>query len=336
MNVLFFKADDNELAEEFKKFMPVNVTTSYGTLEPALVQAEAKFVVPVLGSALTERMAVYFQLPTEDRTDAKMNRVLSLIQAAELRLAYWDSFDQLAVTITDHGLEDTMGDNRVYRYQSDGLRDNLNRQGYEMLELLVEFLESESDYFPEWDNSECCTHNIKSVIQDSKRFFAIVSFKRDYRLYLVLRQYITATERMELPFRVGEALAGIMTEHTEDMGAGTRFALLYPMAQMFVAFWALADGLPVLQGRITPDGVVVMQESASYSASGRTNQLANDKVITSMQERFRGMAEYYAGRMVEYLNGHSGDFPEWEVSKPSSEGYRLHERSNARKKSFHV
>ena len=36
MNVLFFRADENDLAEEFKRFLPVNVTTSFVTLEPAL------------------------------------------------------------------------------------------------------------------------------------------------------------------------------------------------------------------------------------------------------------------------------------------------------------
>ena len=336
MNVLFFKADENELAEEFKKFLPVNVTTSFSTLEPALVMAETKFIRTVLGAPLMGRLATYFAEPAEQRTDEKMNKAVELVQSAELRLAYWDSFDQLAVTITDHGLEDTMGDNRVYRYQADGLRENLQRQGFEMLELLVEYLEEESAYFVEWGQSECCTKNIKSVLQDTKRFFAIVGLKKDYRLYLKMREYITNTERMELPFRIGEALARIMTEHTEEVGAGTRFEVLYPMVQMFVAFWALADGLPVLQGTVTSDGVLQMQESASYSMSGRTNVLAGDKVLEAMQGRFRSTAEYYAGRIVEYLNGHASDFPEWTVRKDGSEGYRVYDRNNRGKKSFHA
>ena len=336
MNVLFFKADENELAEEFKKFLPVNVTTSFSTLEPALVLAEEKFIRAVLGAELMARLAAYFELDAEDRTDGVLNRAIELVQSAELRLAYWDSFDQLAVTITDHGLEDTMGDNRVYRYQADGLRENLQRQGFEMLELLVEFLEDESSHFPEWESSEACTHNVKSVLQDSKRFFAIVGLKKDYRLFLKLREYITNTERMELPFRIGGALSRIVTEHTEDVGENTRFAVLYPMVQMFVAFWALADGLPVLQGTVTADGVLQMQESASYSMSGRTNVLAGDKVLEAMQGRFRGSAEYYAGRIVEYLNLHQAEFPEWEVKVPGSESYRVHERDNRGRRSFHV
>ena len=336
MNVLFFKADDNELAEEFKKFLPVNVTTSFSTLEPALVMAETKYIRPVLGASLMTRLATYFELDAEDRTDEVMNRAIELVQSAELRLAYWDSFDQLAVTITDHGLEDTMGDNRVYRYQADGLRENLQRQGYEMLELLVEYLDGEIVHFPEWEESEACSRKVKSVLQTSRRFFDIVGIRRDFRLFLKLREYITNAERMELPFRIGGTLAKIMTEHTEDVGDGTRFETLYPMVQMFVAFWALADGLPVVQGTVTADGVLQMQESASYSMSGRTNVLAGEKVLEAMQSRFRGNAEYYAGRIVEYLNLHASEFPEWTVSKPSSEGYRVHDRDNRGRKSFHV
>ena len=36
MNVLFFKADENELAEEFKKFLPVNVDGVRGTADGAV------------------------------------------------------------------------------------------------------------------------------------------------------------------------------------------------------------------------------------------------------------------------------------------------------------
>ena len=187
----FFKAEENWLAEEFKRFVPVNVTTSFITLEPALVLAEDKYIRAVLGARLMERLAAYFELDAEERTDGVLNRVIELVQSAELRLAYWDSFDQLAVTITDHGLEDTMGDNRVYRYQADGLRENLQRQGFEQLEQLVEYLEAESSSFPEWEESEACTHKMKSVLPDSKRFFAIVGLKRDYRLFHGrTRQYI--------------------------------------------------------------------------------------------------------------------------------------------------
>ena len=336
MKVLFFKAEENWLAEEFKRFVPVNVTTSFITLEPALVLAEDKYIRAVLGARLMERLAAYFELDAEERTDGVLNRAIELVQSAELRLAYWDSFDQLAVTITDHGLEDTMGDNRVYRYQADGLRENLQRQGFEQLEQLVEYLEAESSSFPEWEESEACTHKMKSVLPDSKRFFAIVGLKRDFRLFLKLREYITNTERMELPFRLGEQLAKIVTERTEAVGEGSRFEVLYPMVQMFVAFWALADGLPVLQGTVTADGVLQMQESASYSMSGRTNVLAGDKVMEAMQGRFRGSAEYYAGRMVEYLNTHAAEFPEWTVKVPGSESYRVQDRCNRGKRSFHV
>lgn len=335
MKVLFFKSDDNELAEEFKKFLPVNVTTSFSTLEPALVLAETKYILAVLGAPLMARLAEYFGQDAEMRTDAKLDKAVELVQSAELRLAYWDSFDQLAVTITDHGLEDTMGDNRVYRYQADGLRENLQRQGFEMLELLVEYMEAESDYFPEWSHSEFCTLNVKSVLQDSKRFFAIVGLKRDYRLFLRMREYITNTERVELPFRIGRALADILVNHEEDTGAGSRMAVLYPMVQMFVAFWALADGLPVLQGTVTADGVLQMQDTGG-SSGGRVDVLSGNKVLESMQGRFRTNAEYYAGRIVEYLNGHAAEFPEWTVAGAGSEGYRVHERSNRGKRSFHV
>ena len=59
MMVLFFKADENELAEEFKRFLPVNVTTSFSTLEPALVLAEEKFIRSVLGAQLMARLACF-------------------------------------------------------------------------------------------------------------------------------------------------------------------------------------------------------------------------------------------------------------------------------------
>ena len=56
MTTYFFSEDKNISAEEFKRFLPVNVNTSYRTLAPAITTAEIK-IAEIIGKECFEKLA---------------------------------------------------------------------------------------------------------------------------------------------------------------------------------------------------------------------------------------------------------------------------------------
>jgi len=49
MTPKLFKAEYNIKAEEFKKFLPVNVNFSFRSIAPAISLCERKYLIPLLG-----------------------------------------------------------------------------------------------------------------------------------------------------------------------------------------------------------------------------------------------------------------------------------------------
>ena len=94
MTPRLFAPENNTKAEEFKQFLPVNVTCSFRSLAPAIAQCETKYLLPVLGEPLFERLAAYYEAGTHDSDLLEL--LLKRSQYAVVRLAYWQDYDLLS------------------------------------------------------------------------------------------------------------------------------------------------------------------------------------------------------------------------------------------------
>ena len=208
----FFKEENNRNnAAEFKHCLPVNVNTSFVTLAPAIATVEQQRMKPLLGTPLFEEMADYYAHEGSSGRDPVRNELVSLIQMAVVRLAYWDSFDQLAVMMSDSGLSDKNGENRAYRYQADAMKDSLLRQGFAYLNQIAGYCTENIRELELFSKSEYYSDRENSTIHSMKEMERIVSLGGNFFLFARLREYIAETESMELPYRVGQSLTSLLT-----------------------------------------------------------------------------------------------------------------------------
>lgn len=328
----FFKKSNNtDHAEEFKKCMPVNVNTSFVTMAPAIATAEQQRIKPILGTALFDEAATYYDQNGTTGSSNIMNELVSLIQMAVVRLAYWDSFDQLAVMISDRGISDTNGDNRVYRYQADALRESLMRQGYSYLNQAIGLCLDNIGTLQNFTSSEYYSERQSSTIRTMKEMEKIVSLNGDFCVFARLREYIEETEKMELPFRIGSTLAAkLMTEREEQ-----RISTLLRSAQGFVAHWSMADAVPLLGVVMTPQGPMVTSEQSSNG--GKVTNAPGPAMIADLQKRHREMAERYIGQLVTFCKQHTDTYPEIsEIGISTDHEKTAMFRDNKNKKTFLV
>ena len=127
MTPRLFKPENNTKAEEFKEFLPVNVTCSFRSLAPAIAQCEDKYLLPILGETLFSRLAAYYEGGTHD--NELLEALLKRSQYAVVRLAYWQDYDLLSVSMSDKGAADNAGEGRLYKYQADALKKALKNGG---------------------------------------------------------------------------------------------------------------------------------------------------------------------------------------------------------------
>ena len=205
MTPQFFKAENNDHAAEFKNCLPVNVNTSFRTLAPAIATAEEERVKPMLGTPLFERVASYYQQHGTSGESNVLNSLVVLVQMAAVRLAYYDSFDQLAVMMSDSGLSDKNGENRAYRYQADALKANLGRQGFSYLNAMVRHCETYIEELPEFEQSPYHAEMQSSLIRSLGDFQRYVQIGGDFCLFARLREFISANrdDGAAIPHRRG-------------------------------------------------------------------------------------------------------------------------------------
>lgn len=328
----FFKQENNaDGAAEFKRCLPVNVNTSYKTLAPAIATVEQQRLKPVLGAPLFEEAAAYYATNGTDGNDSVKNELVALIQMAVVRLAYWDSFDQLAVMMSDRGISDTNAENRAYRYQADALKESLLRQGFNYLNQIVGFCMDHILALPLFRQSEEYSIMESSTIRTLKEMESVVPINGDYFLFSRLRGYIAEVEAMDLPYRVGASLATLLTSGSDD----ARITVLMRSARGFVAHWSLAEAIPFLNIVMTPQGPMVASEESTRTVSGKVANPPRPEVLDAYQQRHRDMAERYIGQLVTYCKQHADTYPEIEeIGTATDHEKPAGHRDNRGKKTF--
>lgn len=291
-----------ENADDFKKCLPVNVNTTFETLAPAIAQAETDFIKPVLGEPLFDTLSdMYNRVAPYDDTPPgpKQCDVIEHLQFAIIRLAYWDSFDQLSVMMSDNGISDQNGESRVYRYQAENLRSNLYRQGYQRLKQAMAIIEENPQEFPDFEQSPYYALSAASLIKSTQDFDSLVPIDGDFRTFSRLRRFITTVEQMDLAFRLGQELsAAIMQDQTE-----ARFAPIMPALRMYVACKAYAEALPFLKSN------AIGEVKKETSNDGTTNNF-DQKAINGMTQLYNERGERYMATVINYCKNNLDTFPE--------------------------
>lgn len=299
----FFKKENNEKADEFKKFLPVNVNTSFRTLAPAIATAEQNWVRKIVGEPLFDRMAKYYAERTDTASDNLNDHLVELFQMAVVRLAYWDSFDQLAVTMADNGIRDTNGENRAYRYQADALRNSLFRQGYAYINSIAGFCTKHIKDYPEFKESHYYSVRSSSLIRDMDSFEMVSSIGRDFCVFVRLRDFIEEAETMELPFRIGQSLCDQL--HGDQIPEP--LTRILPSIRGFLVHWSLAEAIPSLNVAHTPQGLMVVSEESRQG--GSVQNAPTPEQVDALVHRHREMAARHIGKAVSFMKAHPSDYP---------------------------
>lgn len=297
MMTYFFSKDKNTSAEEFKSFLPVNVNTSYRTLAPAITTAEIK-IAEIIGKECFHKLASYY---ANGSADSSITETIELLQFAIIRYAYYDSFDQLSVVMSDTGLYDNNGENRVYRYQSDALRESLQRQAFEFIDRVIDKLEVLQDFEKEFLLSPACTIQKTSLIKNSKEFKKTTAINCDYRLLVAIRPALTACENINLPFCIGQRLTD------ELYSSPNRFEKILPLIKSYVCHKAIADSAEFIGSQLSHTGWSVQAEKTK---DGKYSQRADMATLQSIKKSYSNLAENLISQIVVFFKTNKKDFPE--------------------------
>jgi len=304
MTPKLFKPEYNTKAEEFKKFLPVNVNFSFRSIAPAIALCERKYLVPLLGDALFHRLAHYYAA-SEQKKKVPLKELLTLCQFALIRLAFWQEYDILSVNLSDKGAADNAGDNRLYRYQTEALKDNLKNEGFDQLDAVLEFCEQNIAALPEFSQSPCHLATENSLIKNTKEFNSIYYINSSRLVFLKMRYFVTSVEELKLKHHFGTAFcAELLTANP----AVEKYAHIILAIKKFIVFKAIADGIAELHQMPTDRGLIFQTAIATRISEVQYAPVPSAE-LERIHKEYTHKAERYLSSVIDTLKKYPQDYP---------------------------
>ena len=165
---MFFKN-----VNEIKAILPIGVGNDFNRLKPHIENAENKYIRPLLGLDICNELVLFYETdypdePSEDEILRK--QLLDKIQFATIHLAFYVGFDFLNISVTDAGFQriETERTKGLYKYQEDSLKTFFSETGYNALDDILVFLETNIDSFENYLTSESFNNFITSFLPTVK------------------------------------------------------------------------------------------------------------------------------------------------------------------------
>jgi len=325
---MIFKKENNPKAEEFRKYIAVNISLSFDNLRPYIDSAERKFLMPLLGKSLYDQLITFYN-SDQTGTDSQIWKTfLERCQAAVINLALLNAYPVLNAFISDSGISRTHDKEKaLFKYQEDALIDSFKENGFNGLDDVLEYLEANISKFDKWKESANYTLIKKSIIKSTSEFNAVYNIGNSRIVFLQLKPFINQIIDLELPSILGEDLVNRITTSLESETPDEKITNLLPDLRKTIVFSSIALGIDELGLNITERGSLFTLKT---EGDGNTEQqFPGQEYLAMLQSKNQKTANKYFSRLVRYITSHADDYPEFTGDNTSP--YAIH-RDNTGKK----
>lgn len=325
---MIFKKEKNTKAEEFRKYIAVNVSLSFDNLEPYIDPAERKYLTPLLGKELYDQLITFYNNNQSEEDSELWNSLLHLCQHAVINLALLKAYPVLNAHISDSGISRAHSKEKaLYKYQEDLLIDSFKEDGFNGLDDVLAFLEDNINKFPKWKKSDNYTLIKSSIIKSTAEFNAVYNIGNSRIVFLQLKPYINQVVDLDVPSILGEDLTNrIITSLAADT-PDEKITNLLPDLRKTIVFSSIALGVDEMGLNVTERGMLF---SLRTEGDGNTEQqLPDQEYLAMLQSKNQKTANKYFSRLVRYITSHAEDYPEFTGDNSSPFAIR---RDNSGKK----
>jgi len=326
MEPKLFKSALNNRAEELKKFLPVNVTFNFKTLAPSLAVCEEKYLISLLGK---ETFKTIYEAYNSSSSDTVLKEAVEKAQYALIYLAIWQDYDLLALQISDSGAQANFNkDNRAYKYQEINLKNTLKNNGFNMLDSLLEVIESNIDKFEAFKTHENYTKNIDSLIKTTFDLNRIFNTANSRLVFIKMKYFIENVEKTILLHRIGKDFFSELILNTEAVQP------VIGNIKKYIVYRAISDGISELGKNPTERGLMFEQEVSNRDNFSEIKPIIGSE-LTKTLAYYDKMAENFMSTAIDFMKKNPEDFPKFITFAGKDTPERtIFRRNNNNKKTF--
>lgn len=339
--------------QEIQVVANISLATDIDTLSPHLAAAEITHIRQLLGADMYAALISYHadsskykitdpvddieltivqgsgsgtgQVTAEEKAWAL---VLYLTQRSIAYLALWKGFDILNAYISDGGFRRQEGEKfkSLFKYQEDNIKNMLFETGFNTLDQILEFLETNISHFSAFKTQ---LQKYKSrIMPDTKTFSDHYNINNSHIVFERLRQHMKTVEDLTLTPVVGEANMALVFSELKKQDPAAKVLRILPYLRDCVAWFSTAMLMEESGTELTARGLYLKGVKSISNSDLVIN--ADENRVKELIKRNYARGNEYIGRLEKYLRENSND---WDISASPRSAY-LHNRDNSGKKTF--
>jgi hypothetical protein len=320
---------------EIKTFLPIGVGNDFDRLKPHIENAENKYIKPLLGNVLYDELVEFYEdaLPIPEPTEVQqaMIDLLEKIQHSVIHLAYFVGYDFLNVSISDSGFSRLESERKkgLFKYQEDNLKQYFSDAGFNSLDTILLFIETNIVHFAEFKVSSNWTVFKGSFIPTVNTLEQIPYSVFGSRLtFLSLKPHLAFIEDTRIKQALGETIySEVKAEMVKDAPAGKVTAIL-PYIRKPLIYFAAALLMEETGATLGKNGLF-FEKLNGNNPDNREKQPSSEERILARIKRRNEIGNAYLDSLKSYLISNAEDWAAFDGKTGS-----LFDRNNTEKKTF--
>jgi len=319
---------------EIKTFLPIGTGNDFDRLKPHIENAENKYIKPLLGIDMyNELVEFYSALPIPEPTEVQlaMQELLEKVQHSVIHLAYFVGYDFLNVSVTDTGFQRVESEHKkgLFKYQEDNLKQYFSDAGFNSLDAILLFIETNIVHFAEFKASANWTVFKESFIPTVNKLEQIPYTIYGSRLtFLNLKPHLAFIEDTVIKKLLGETIyQEIKAEMIKDTPA-EKVAAILPYIRKPLIYLAAALLMEETGATLGNNGLF-FEKLNGNNPGNREKQPSTEERILARIKRSNDVGNAYLDALKSYLISNVAD---WEAFDGTT-GSIFH-RDNTDKKTF--
>jgi hypothetical protein len=300
MQPKLFKETGN--SDEFKKYLTVDVNTSFRSLSPHLWQAEQDYLKPLLGEKLFNELA---DMVEHEAVSGQWVPLLDYVRFSEMNLCYYLGFDLLGSSFNDSGFSTKAQEGtRLYRYQEENAKNTLKTNGFNIMDVILDFLHTHIDDFQSFKESEFYIQSTKTLIPDTKTFNSYYNIGNSRLVFLKMKHYIKMVEDIEMRHYFGE---DFFKELLSADLSSEKYAFIGSNIRAYIVYMSVVKGIGELKKMPTEKGLI-FESSVVFATEISVSPVVPDEVKQTVCFH-EETAKSYLSSAINYLKKKKEEFP---------------------------